>query len=780
MLSKLGKEVLIFDGAIGTEISKYNLSWQVIPEELNITNPLIVQNIHKSYIDAGVDFLTTNTFGLNRLKVVNSPYKLEEMIIGAIQNASAVNSTSHIMYNIGPIGQLLSPLGTLEFDEAYEIFKEIVDISKKYVDGYIIETFASLHEIKACILAIKENSNLPVFATMTFDENGRTLTGATPKTMTAVLEGLGVEALGINCSMGPSAMMPIINGILNVAHIPVIAQPNRGLPTITNGCTTYNMPEDEFVDLMKEYVEMGVSVIGGCCGTNPSIISKISKLKNMPVKKPDNSYETIVCSETRLQTFEKTIICGERINPTAKKNIKKAIINENYQYIVLEAIKQEQSGAQIIDVNVGVPNIDETEVMKQTISAIQEITHMPLMIDSSKIETLSMAARIYNGIPLLNSVNGKKAVMDEVFPIVKKYGAIVVGLTLDDNGIPQTSEERYEIAKNIIENAKKYGIKKSQIIIDALVLTAASEKEQVVETLNAIKLIKEKLHVKTILGISNISYGLPNRSLLNKTFLSMAISYGLDVAIIDSCDIEIMNCMYASRALLSQDLSFENYLAHNLSLTPVVNEVKKNWTLKEAISLGLKQEVVEIVQKELKDNEPMYIIEKIIIPCLDEIGAKYSKGEIYLPTMIQVAESAKKAFDILNKEFKKDKPLKETIMLATVEGDIHDIGKNIVKTVLESYGYNVIDLGKDVKIKDIVISNDKYKPDIIGLSALMTTTVENMKKTIIDLRKNNCRAKIFVGGAVLTKQISMEIGADYYAKDALDFAMALEIIFKKG
>ncbi len=758
---------MIFDGGMGSEIEKRGVS-VAVPEDLNITHPEIIRDIHKSYSDA--DFITTNTFGLNRIKYKGS-FGIAEVANAAIENARF--SGKKVFFDIGPTGAMLKPIGTLSFDEAYDAFKEVVLASKDKVDGYIVETFSDLYELKACVLAVKENSDKPVFVTMTFDATARTLTGSTPEIMVELLEGLGVNALGVNCSLGPKELDAVISRILAVTHTPVIIQPNAGLPRVKDGKTSYDLTGDEFAESVAKYAEMGVSVIGGCCGTNPEFIKAISVFKGREVKALKNPYKTTVTSYSKLVHIENVTVCGERLNPTGKKLIKEALANGDYDYLVSEGIKQEEAGADLLDLNVGLPKIDEPSVMRAVCQKIQEYIDLPLQIDSSNKAAIEQGVRYYNGIPLINSVNGERAVMDAVFPIAKKYGAVVLGLTLDENGIPKTAEERFEIAKRIVKTAQEYGIPRHKIMIDTLVLTASAEQALVKETLKALTLVKT-LGVQTALGVSNVSFGLPNRPLINKTFLTMAMQSGLNMPILNPNDTEMMNAVKAFGVLSGFDTGAEKYISEFADVQAAPQATSSTRTLSDAVKKGLKNEAAALAAAELSTTAPLDVINNILIPALTEVGDGFSSGKIYLPQLISSAEAAKNAFAVIVEKLPASTVEKGTVVVATVKGDVHDIGKNIVKTVLQSYGYSVIDLGKDVVPEKVVQAAEKYKPIAVGLSALMTTTVISMEETVKLLRASNCKSKIFVGGAVLTEEIAEDIGADYYAKDALGFVQLLE------
>lgn len=767
-------KVLIFDGGMGSEIEKYGLS-DFIPEELNITHSDVIKKIHLSYKSA--DFITTNTFGLNSIKY-KGKYSIEQLAKKAIENARVVGKK--VFFDMGPTGSMLAPLGLLSFDDAYNAYKEIVDITKPLVDGYIVETFSDLYEIKACILAIKENCDLPIFATMTFDSTGRTLTGSTPEIVVNTLEGLGVDALGVNCSLGPKELESVITRILNSASIPVIIQPNRGLPKIKNGKTYYDLDIQEFDEYIKKYIDLGVSIVGGCCGTNPEFIDCISKYRGLSINKRVVDNKTIINSASNLVEINNVVVCGERLNPTGKKKLKAALLEENYDYLVNEAIKQEENGAHLLDLNVGIPKIDEANVMKNAVMKIQEYSNLPLQIDSSNKDAIELGCRYYNGIPLINSVNGEKEVMDRVFPIAKKYGAVVLGLAMDENGVPKTAEQRFEIAKRIIDTALSYGIPKHKIMIDTLVLTASAEQALVKETLKALTMVRE-LGVKTALGVSNVSFGLPNRGLLNKAFLTMAMYAGLNMPILNPSDEEMMNMISAYNVLLGIDNNSEEYINkyQNIEATPVA-KISTELTLFEAVKKGLKNDVKSLTIKELESKDPMDVVNNVLIASLSEVGLLYDKGKLFLPQLISSAEAAKEAFEVISDKFPKSANKKALVLIATVKGDVHDIGKNICKVVLESYGYEVIDLGKDTPIEVVVDAYLKYKPFAICLSALMTTTVLNMESTIKALREVDCKAHIFVGGAVLTSDIASEINADFYSKDALGLVNILEELVNKA
>lgn len=768
---RLGKDLLIFDGAMGTQLQNAGLKAGEIPEVYNIEHPDIIIDIHTRYLQAGADFITTNTFGCNPLKMADSGYCYCDLLKAAVNNAKIarerVNPNAYIVLDIGPIGQLLEPLGTLSFDEAYEMISSQILMVKDDVDVVLLETMTDLYEVKAGILAVKENSDLPVFVTMTFEQNKRTLTGTDPLTFVNVVEGLGVDALGVNCSLGPNELKPIIEDILSVANTPVMIQPNAGLPCLHNGETCYHVTSDEYANNMREYMDNGVSIVGGCCGTTPDFIAELKKIAPRFVTKRSVKKYTRVSSLNQTVTFEgQIVVCGERLNPTGKKKLKAALKEGRYDECVVEGIKQQQAGADILDVNVGLPGIDESQTMVKVIKLLQEVINLPLQIDSSSPEVIEKACRYYNGKPLINSVNGKNEVMDAIFPIVKKYGGVVIGLTLED-GIPLLATERLKIAQKIIEKADEYGISKENIIIDCLTLTASAQQKEVQETLKALTLVKQKLGVHTVLGVSNVSFGLPNRSLLNRTFLTLAMQAGLDLPIINPLDQELMGTIDAYNVLYYFDQESTRYISKQSQVQTIQPAVTSAFSLEDMIIHGLKDEVQAKTKEVLQVHDAMDVINNMIIPALNKVGKDYEKNLIFLPQLIQSAETTKKAFEVVKSTFHVDSQVKGPVMMCTVEGDIHDIGKNIVKVVLESYGYQVIDLGKDVKVEKVVEAYHQHHPKIIGLSALMTTTVVNMQKTIEALHQAGCDCPIWVGGAVLTQEIADEIGADYYSEDAM-------------
>ncbi len=786
---KLKEGILIFDGAMGTMLQSRGLKLGELPEILNITDSKIIIEIHKAYIEAGANFITTNTFGANEIKLKNSNFSVEKIIHSAVENAKIAtkNKQVYIALDIGPIGELLEPMGTLTFDEAYNIFKrQIIQGVKSGVDLILIETMTDLYEAKAAVLAAKENSDLPVFCTMSFEADKRTFTGCNATSMVMVLEGLGVDAFGVNCSLGPKEIEPIIDEILNISKVPVMVQPNAGLPNIIKGDTIFNILPEEFAIYGAKFKEKGVKVIGGCCGTTDRHIESLVKaLKKVEIKDKKYSPLSGVCTPTKAVIIDQVKVIGERINPTGKKLFKEALRNGDLDYILREAIAQVDAGAHILDVNVGLPEINEEEIMVKVIKEIQSILDVPLQIDSTNAKAIEIGLRYYNGKAIVNSVNGENKVLQNILPIVKKYGAAVVGLTLDERGIPSSGEERFRIAEKIVKTAESYGIDKKDIYIDCLTLTAAAQQEDVKETLKALSLVKEKLNVKTVLGVSNVSFGLPNRGILNKTFLAASLFAGLDLPIINPLNKEIMDTIVASKVLWDEDKGAKEYLKYNEKISKEQIPIKKDVNiiqdnLFKIILKGIKEEAQIATVKLLENKQPLEIVNEYIIPALDIVGEKYENGHIFLPQLIQSAETVKESFKVIKDKLRKGTDAeisKGKIVLATVKGDIHDIGKNIVKVLLENYNYEIIDLGKDVSKEKIVEAVIKNNVKLIGLSALMTTTVKNMEETIYELKRTKPDCVVMVGGAVLNEEYANMIKADFYAKDAKESVTIARKVF---
>lgn len=792
---RLGKEVLYFDGGMGTLLQEKGLQAGELPEIWNLTHMEEVIEIHRDYFEAGSDIVLTNTFGANALKFQDSEYELEDIVTAAVIHVKEAaylgvhdDREVYTALDIGPTGKLLKPMGDLDFEDAYQAFAQVMRWGEAAgADLIHIETMSDTYEMKAAVLAAKEQTSLPVFATMIFDEKGRLLTGADVRSAMAMLEGLGVDALGINCGLGPEQMLPIFQEIVSHTSLPVIVKPNAGLPKQKDGAVYYDVTPKEFVRVMEKIVDGGAAVIGGCCGTTPGHIRNMTEsFGRRAVKKVDHKEETVVSSYGGAVVLNDCpVVIGERINPTGKKRLKQALKEQDFDYILKEGIRQQELGAQILDVNVGLPDIDETAMMREAVSRLQSITSLPLQIDTVDPEALESAMRIYNGKPMVNSVSGKQESMDQVFPLVKKYGGVVVGLTLDESGIPDTAEGRIRIAGKIIKEAEKYGIRKKDLVIDVLTMTVSSDPGSARVTLEALRGVKEKFGVATVLGVSNISFGLPNRAALNANFYTMALEAGLDAGIINPAS-EDMMCSYRSfLALTGQDPNFEGYIGRyggtEASETGKKHpETSGEMPLEAAIEKGMKTEAAWAAEQLLKEQDSLSIINRYLIPALDRVGKGFEKGTVFLPQLLMSADAAKQAFSILKeampaqKEGEKDRP---KIILATVKGDIHDIGKNIVKVLLENYSFDVLDLGKDVPPEDILKKAVDEDVKLVGLSALMTTTVASMEETIRLLRREKPDCRVMVGGAVLNQEYADMIGADFYGKDAMQSVYYAQEIF---
>ncbi|MEG0283272.1 MAG: homocysteine S-methyltransferase family protein [Erysipelotrichales bacterium] len=774
VLEYLEEDYLLFDGAMGSILQQDELFKQgVLPETLNILKPELIKDIHLNYLNAGSNVILTNTFGANPLKYNDKEYPLEKVIKQAIQNGRDAivesNKQSFLAYDIGPLGQLLEPSGTLSFEDAYEAFSVVVKEAIKYdIDLFVVETIADLYEAKAAVLAIKEHSDLPVFVTLTFDNEQTTLLGNDVISMVATLEGLRVDAIGVNCSFGPKEMVELVKEIERNSSTYLMVQPNAGMPLIDG---TYDIDAKEFLECFKVLLETNIQIMGGCCGTTYEHIKLIRNyLDNRPYLKPTKKNRTIVTSSQKGVVFDKEFIkIGERINPTGKPLLKEALLNNNYSFLIKEALKQEEEGAHILDINVGLPKIDEATILKNNIKEIQSYLRTPLQIDSANPKAIEAALRIYNGKPIINSINGKQENMDALLPLVAKYGGVFIGLCIDENGLATTLEDKIKVASKIVEEASKYGIDKKDIIIDSLTLTASAQQKDVKATIDAIRVLKEELGLKSVLGLSNVSFGLPNRSLINATFFSMARYAGLDSAIINTASNELNNAILASDVLLNIDKDATKYMANEVEDKKEEVILKDNLTIKELIIQGLNENTEIIVKKELENRDPIDIIENDIVSALDFVGNKFEKKELFLPQLIKSAQAASSIFDVIKKEYPQTtSQSQDKIILATVKGDVHDIGKNILKVILENYGYVIIDLGKDVEYENIATTIEKENIKLVGLSALMTTTVVSMEDIINKIRLNYPDVKVMVGGAVLNKEYAMKIDADYYCKDALE------------
>lgn len=789
---RLGKELLFLDGGMGTLLQAEGLAPGELPETWNIEHPEKVEAIHRRYYEAGSDVVLANTFGANVCKFHDDRYTVEEVIRAGIANAKRageqIGKETYVALDMGPTGKLLKPMGDLDFDDAYEAFAEAVRYGEKYgADLIHIETMSDTYEVKAAILAAKENSSLPVFVTMIFDERGKLLTGGDVPSVVAMLEGLRVDALGLNCGLGPKQMLPILNDLRRYTSLPIIVKPNAGLPKQKNGETYYDVEPDEFARIMQEIVKGGACVIGGCCGTTPEHIEKlVEECKDLPLWEIEKKHDTIVSSYGQAVILDDMPrIIGERINPTGKKKFKEALKNEDMDYILKEAITQQDKGAHILDVNVGLPDIDEVAMMEKVVKELQSVTSLPLQIDTVDGKAMERAMRIYNGKPMINSVNGKQVSMDEVFPLIRKYGGVVVGLTIDEEGIPKDAEGRVRVAGKIINEAAKYGIDKKDIVIDVLTMTISSEKDGAKVTLEALKRVREEFGVRTVLGVSNISFGLPRRPIVNSYFYAMAMQNGLTAGIINPSSEDMMKAYRSYNALMGFDENCTNYISTYAGTTETVTvqasqaaaaagNVSKaagvEMTLKYAIERGLKEEAHHITRDLIGTREPLDIIQEELIPALNVVGEGFEKGTVFLPQLLMSADAAKIAFAVIKDVLAssgQEEEKKEKIILATVKGDIHDIGKNIVKVLLENYGFDVIDLGKDVPPEAIVEKAVEENVTLVGLSALMTTTVVSMEETIKLLREKKPDCKVMVGGAVLNQDYADMIGADFYGKDAM-------------
>lgn len=794
----LKNHIVYLDGGIGTLLQAGGLKPGEYPERWNLSHHDVIIDIHKAYFDAGSNVVCTNTFGANCLKFADD--ELEQIIKAAVANAKKAREQSvqkgekFIALDIGPSGKLLKPLGDLDFEDAVNVFSKTVKFGVKYgVDLIIIETMNDSYETKAALLAAKENSNLPVIVSNAYGEDGKLMTGAAPAAMVAMLEGMGADAIGANCSLGPRQLRGVAEELLQKASVPVILKPNAGLPKSLNGKTVFDVTVDEFSDEVAALVKKGVRVVGGCCGTTPeyiaSLYSKTSELAPVPIA---DKKITVVSSYTHAIEFgESPILIGERINPTGKKRFKQALLENDIDYILSEGVNQQEKGVHILDVNVGLPDIDEVQMLKNTVCELQAIIDLPLQIDTSNIAAMEEALRRYNGKAMINSVNGKRESMEAIFPLVKKYGGLVVALTLDESGIPDTAQGRVKIAENILKVANEYGIDKKDIIFDTLAMTISADNKAAVATLSSLKTIKNELGCHTSLGVSNISFGLPNRDAVNGTFFALALQNGLSAAIMNPYSVDMMKTYYAYRALKGLDENCAEYIGSAesfvVTVTPVAAAAPKTTEeysseLQHAVIKGFKDKAGELTKNLLSSVDPLEIVNNEIIPALNIVGDGFEKKTVYLPQLLMSAEAAKSAFEVIKASMsgKEKAGTKGVIVIATVYGDIHDIGKNIVKLLLENYGFDVVDLGKDVPPEIIAKTAIKLRAPLVGLSALMTTTVPAMEETIKLLREKAPWCKIVVGGAVLTKEYADKIGADKYAKDAMESVRYAEEIINGG
>ena len=772
------KEFILLDGAMGTMIQKSGAHYAHSPETLNITRPELITSFHRAYIEAGADIIYTNTFGANAYKLMDSGFTVEEIISAGVRNAkNACEGTDALVaLDIGPIGMLLEPAGALRFEEAYDYYRQQI-LAGRDADLIVLETMTDLYELKAAVLAAKENSDKPILATMTFERSGRTFTGVSPASAVLTLTGLGVDALGVNCSLGPDELEPVVAQMTRYTDLPLIVKANAGLPDPNSN--EYSILPDRFAQCVKALLPYGVKLTGGCCGTSPAYIAALKEMLASERFQPcPRSADTCVCSAATVVEINGPRIIGERINPTGKKLFKQALVNNDIDYILTQALSQVSGGAELLDVNVGHPEINEKQMMVRVLKAIQSVCDAPLQIDSTKPEVLEAGLRCYNGKPIVNSVNGEEKSLATVLPLVKKYGASVVGLTLDENGIPKTAEGRFEIAKRIVERAEALGIDRRDVYIDCLTLTVSAEQDACRETLQALHRVKSELGCKTCLGVSNISFGLPNRELVNSTFLTMALEEGLDLPIINPNILAMTGAVRAYRVLAGIDRNSLDFIQAYRDASPAAQPAAQSLhSLADAVYHGLKSEAAQATKQQLCDTDPMDIVNQMLIPALDRVGEDFEKNKIFLPQLIQSANTAQACFDVIKQHLSRtgDQSVsKGKIILATVKGDIHDIGKNIVKVLLDNYGYTVVDLGKDVDPQLIVDTAVEQNITMIGLSALMTTTLASMEETIRLLRATpalqnpdgSSKCTVFVGGAVLTKDYAMKIGADFYCRDA--------------
>ena len=813
-LQQLRESCVIFDGGMGSLLQARGLPAGVLPETWNITHPEVLADIHRSYLGAGAHVVTTNTFGANPFKYPAlktdkdaGVFSLTDVITAAVGNAKAAieeqqkqaDRPYYVALDMGPTGKLLAPMGDLDFEDCVEAYKQVVEAGAGAgADLILIETMSDLYELKAAVLAAKEACDLPVVATVAFDATGKLLTGGTPRSVVALLEGLRVDALGLNCGLGPADMAPYAKELLRYASVPVLVQPNAGLPRSEGGKTVYDLDAEAFAEQMQEITAMGARALGGCCGTTPAHIAALVAEPVEATNANDMRNATLVSSFADAVIIgDDPVVIGERINPTGKKRFQQALREADMEYILNVGLSEQEQGAHILDVNVGIPEVDEPALMEQVVKELQSVTELPLQLDSSDPKALARSMRIYNGKPLINSVNGKQAVMDAVFPLVQKYGGVVVCLCIGEDGIPDTADGRVAVAKRIAEEAAKYGIPKKDLLVDTLCMTISSDPRGALTTLEATKRVREELGIKTVLGVSNISFGLPRRELINAAFFTMAMENGLNAAIINPGSEDMMRALLTFRALHAFDTNCEDYIGTYAGTVaqehaPAVRagngakeasgdtETDTHSPLFRAIRKGLKDQALVCAREALSEMPALEIIDRDMMPALDEVGKGFEQGSVFLPQLIMSAEAAKAAFDVIREKIDAEGAggaKKGKIILATVKGDIHDIGKNIVKVLLENYNYEVIDLGKDVSPETIADTAREQQVPLVGLSALMTTTVPAMEETVKLLRKQMPGTKVMVGGAVLTGEYAEQIGADFYGKDAMGTVQIAESVF---
>lgn len=793
----LKNNIVYLDGGMGTVLQENGLKAGEYPERLNVTNAKLITEIHRAYFDAGSNVVCTNTFGANSLKFSHS--ELEKLISRAVENAkkarelSSSSAKKFVALDIGPTGRLLKPLGDLDFEDAVSVFASTVKIGVKCgVDLIVIETMNDSYETKAALLAAKECSDLPVIVSNAYGEDGKLMTGASPAAMVAMLEGMGVDALGANCSLGPKQLFSVARELVEKASVPVIMKPNAGLPRAVDGKTVFDVGAEEFSSDISEMLKLGVSVVGGCCGTTPEYIKALcEKTRSAKRMKIEKKNITVISSYTHAVELGKDpVLIGERINPTGKKRFKQALEENDIDYILSQGVAQQEKGAHVLDVNVGLPSIDEKKLLESVVCELQAVSDLPLQIDTSDISAMEKALRRYNGKAMINSVNGKTESMQAAFPLVKKYGGTVVALTLDENGIPSTAEGRVKIAKKILSVAAEYGIDKKDIVFDTLAMTVSADNSAALATLGALNEIRYTLHCNTVLGVSNISFGLPNRDAVNSTFFALALENGLSAAIMNPFSADMLKVYYCYRALKGLDENCTEYIENADSFTCTQSSqasskpdaLQDATELQQAIIKGFKEKSASLTQELLSSRDALEIVNSEIIPALNEVGKGFEEKKIYLPQLLMSAESAKSAFEVIKASAKDGKNQKDgaTFVIATVKGDIHDIGKNIVKLLLENYGFNVIDLGKDVEPEAVVEKVIETHALFAGLSALMTTTVPAMEETVSLLKKRAPWCKSVVGGAVLTEEYAQKMGADKYASDAMETVRYAESVLKNN
>ena len=783
---------ILLDGGMGTMLQAAGLKLGAKPEELNITDPALIEGIHAKYAAAGSRIINANTFGASAHKLAGSAYTLEEIIAAGIANCKRACAPYGAVaaLDVGPLGELLEPNGTLAFEDAVTEFGRIVRAGVAAgADLIFFETFTDLYELKAALLAAKENSTLPILASMSFEAGGRTFTGCTVESFAATARGLGADAIGINCSLGPKEIFPMAKRLAEAVpgSFPVFVKPNAGLPRADG--SGYDITPQLYAMQMKPYRELNLFAAGGCCGTTPEFIQLLNGVfAGCKPGRPDHPMKSVICSPVSCVNVDGITVVGERINPTGKKRFQQALRENDMNYVLEQAVSQVEAGAQILDVNVGAPGVDEPALMEQVVKALQSVVSLPLQLDSSHAEALERGLRVYNGKPIVNSVNGEPEVLEKILPLCKKYGAAVVGLAIDKRGIQPKAEDRVAVARCIKEAALAAGIPQEDIYIDCLTLTASAQQQDVLATVEALHTCKTELGVRTILGVSNISFGLPCRTYLNTTFLTMAMYAGLDLAIMNPSSEEMMAAVYAYNVLINRDPQSTKYIERYANRVPASAALAKAAQaatvaqsggeaelsgpyapLMKAVEKGLKGEAAAQTRALLETKEPLELVDEALIPALDIVGSKYEKGTLFLPQLLQAASAAQSAFEEIKTAIAKKGAANESkgrIVIATVKGDVHDIGKNIVKVILENYGFEVIDLGRDVPVETVVNTVREKDVHLVGLSALMTTTLKSMEETIAALHEAKLDCKIMVGGAVLTPEYAKKIGADWYAKDA--------------